>query len=31
MSTPTNVIATEPSRELLETFPNQFSGRDYLI
>jgi 7-cyano-7-deazaguanine reductase len=31
MNTSANVIATEPSRELLETFPNQFPGRDYLI
>ena len=31
MSTLPNSIAAEPSRDLLETFPNQFPGRDYLI
>lgn len=31
MNTATPELAAQPSRDLLETFPNQFPGRDYLI
>ncbi len=31
MTTSPTPLAAAPSRDLLETFPNQFPGRDYLI
>ena len=31
MNTATTALSDEPSRDLLETFANQFPGRDYLI
>lgn len=31
MNKANTALAAEPSRDLLETFPNKFPGRDYLI